>query len=70
MAVMLQGFYWDCAAKENKKGEWWNYLAAEIPMLGKKGSGFDSIWLPPFSKAANRAYKACASGGYYHTLIS
>lgn len=47
---MLQGFYWNCAVKERKKGEWWNY---EIPKLGKKGAGFASIWLPHFSKAAN-----------------
>jgi hypothetical protein len=36
MAVMMQGFYWDCAIKEDKKGEWWNYLNAEIPKLGKR----------------------------------
>lgn len=53
MAVMLQGFYWDCVLKEEKQGEWWNYLRAEAPKLGKKGAGFDAIWLPPFSKAAN-----------------
>ena len=53
MAVMMQGIYWDCAAKEEKLGEWWNFLNAEIPKLGKQGAGFDSIWLPPFSKAAN-----------------
>jgi alpha-amylase len=53
MAVMMQGFYWDCAVKEKKRGEWWNYLNEEIPKLGKRGVGFDSIWLPPFSKAAD-----------------
>ena len=53
MAVMMQGFYWDCAIKEHKKGEWWNFLNAEIPKLGKHGVGFDSIWLPPISKAAD-----------------
>ena len=53
MAVMLQGFYWDCATKEDKRGEWWKYLTAEVPRLGKKGAGFDSIWLPPISKAAD-----------------
>jgi hypothetical protein len=35
MAVMLQGFYWDCVLKEKKQGEWWNYLNAEVPKLGK-----------------------------------
>jgi alpha-amylase len=53
MAVMMQAFYWDCAVKEEKRGEWWNYLAAEIPKLGKQGAGFDSLWLPPISKAAD-----------------
>ena len=42
MAVMMQGFYWDCAKEENKLGEWWNYLAEEIPKLGKNGAGFNS----------------------------
>ena len=59
MAVMMQGFYWDCAIKEQKKGEWWNFLNAEIPKLGKHGVGFDSIWLPPISKAADSS-----SNGY------
>lgn len=54
MAVMMQGFYWDCIKEEDKLGEWWNYLAGEIPKLGKKGVGFDSIWLPPISKAADK----------------
>lgn len=53
MAVMMQGFYWDCAIKERKKGEWSNFLNEEIPKLGKHGAGFDSIWLPPISKAAD-----------------
>ncbi len=53
MAVMMQGFYWDCAIKERKKGEWSNFLNKEIPKLGKHGAGFDSIWLPPISKAAD-----------------
>lgn len=53
MAVMLHGFYWDCAKEENKLGEWWNYLAAEMPRLGKQGAGFDAIWLPPISKASD-----------------
>ncbi len=53
MAVMMQGFYWDCAVKEDKRGEWWNFLATQVPRLGKHGAGFDSIWLPPFSKASN-----------------
>jgi alpha-amylase len=50
---MLQAFYWDCFKKENKRGEWWNYLNGEIPKLGKKGVGFDALWLPPFCKSAS-----------------
>jgi alpha-amylase len=53
MAVMMQGFYWDCAKDENRLGEWWNYVAEKIPALGKQGVGFDSIWLPPISKGAD-----------------
>jgi len=41
MAVMMQGFYRDCAIKEEKKGEWWNFLNEEIAKLGKEGAGFD-----------------------------
>jgi alpha-amylase len=51
MAVMMQAFYWDCAVKEEKRGEWWNYLTEKIPALS--ASGFDSLWLPPISKAAD-----------------
>ena len=43
----------DCTIKERKKGEWWNFLNTEISKLGKHGAGFDSIWLPPISKAAD-----------------
>jgi alpha-amylase len=52
VAVMMQRFYWDCVVQEEKRDESWNYLTEEIPKLGKKGAGFDSIWLSPFSKAA------------------
>lgn len=51
MSVMLQAFYWDCAKEEGKEGEWWNAIADRIDSL--KRSGFDSIWLPPVSKAAS-----------------
>lgn len=51
MAVMLQAFYWDAPAKEDKVGEWWNHLAEKVPQLA--ASGFDALWLPPFCKAAN-----------------
>ena len=27
MAVMMQAFYWDAPSKENKLGDWWNFVA-------------------------------------------
>jgi alpha-amylase len=57
MAVMMQAFYWDAAAKENKVGEWWNNVAEKVPQL--KASGFDSLWLPPISKCPTQS-----SNGY------
>jgi len=51
MAVMMQAFYWDAPAKEDKRGEWWNNIAEKVPQLA--ASGIDSLWLPPFSKCAN-----------------
>jgi alpha-amylase len=51
MAVMMQAFYWDAPIKEDKKGEWWNFVAERVPQLA--ASGINSLWLPPFSKAAN-----------------
>jgi alpha-amylase len=57
MAVMMQAFYWDAAAKENKVGEWWNNVAEKVPQLS--ASGFDSLWLPPISKCPTQS-----SNGY------
>ncbi|QMV18844.1 DUF1939 domain-containing protein [Granulicella sp. 5B5] len=57
MAVMMQAFYWDAPAKENKVGEWWNYLAEKVPQLSD--SGFDALWLPPVSKCPTQS-----SNGY------
>lgn len=51
MAVMMQAFYWDAPIKEQKEGEWWNYLAEKAPELGK--AGINALWLPPFCKAAD-----------------
>ncbi len=51
MAVMMQAFYWDAPVKEDKRGEWWNFVAEKVPQLA--ASGIDSLWLPPFSKAGN-----------------
>jgi alpha-amylase len=50
MSVMLQAFYWDCPAREKKDYNWWSFVAEHIPALAK--SGFDAVWLPPVSKAA------------------
>src|ERR1039457_1503246 len=50
MSVMLQAFYWDCPAKEKQDHNWWNFVAEHIPDLEK--SGFNALWLPPISKAA------------------
>src|ERR1700751_1518924 len=51
MSVMLQAFYWDCPEKENKAGEWWNFVNEKLDLL--KAAGFNSLWLPPVSKAAS-----------------
>ena len=51
MSVMLQAFYWDSPAKENKVGEWWNVVAEKLESL--KAAGFNALWLPPVSKAAS-----------------
>ena len=51
MSVMLQAFYWDSPSKENRVGEWWNLVSEQIEILKKVG--FNSIWLPPVSKAAS-----------------
>jgi alpha-amylase len=48
---MMQAFYWDAPAKEEKQGEWWNFVAEKVPALA--ASGFSSLWLPPFSKATS-----------------
>ena len=50
MAVMLQAFYWDCPEKEDKAGEWWNFVTEKLESL--KAAGFNALWLPPVSKAA------------------
>ena len=57
MAVMMQAFYWDAAAKENKVGEWWNYVTEKVPELS--AVGFDALWLPPISKCPTQS-----SNGY------
>ena len=51
MAVMMQAFYWDAPIKENKRGEWWNCIREKVPQLA--ASGFNTLWLPPVSKAAD-----------------
>ena len=51
MGVLFQAFYWNCPAKENQDGTWWNFVAGKIPELQQ--AGFTALWLPPASKAAN-----------------
>ena len=36
MAVMMQAFYWDAPIKEQKEGEWWNFLVRKAPDVGKR----------------------------------
>ena len=50
MAVMMQAFYWDAPNKEQKEGEWWNFLAEKVEDLGK--AGINALWLPPICKGA------------------
>ena len=50
MAVMMQAFYWDAPIKEQKEGEWWNYLSEKAPSLA--AAGINALWLPPICKGA------------------
>ena len=50
MAVMMQAFYWDAPIKEQKEGEWWNFLSEKAPELA--AAGINALWLPPICKAA------------------
>ena len=51
MGVLMQAFYWDCPREEGHEGQWWNFIAAQAPLL--KTVGFTALWLPPASKAAS-----------------
>ncbi|MBN1562573.1 MAG: alpha-amylase [Anaerolineae bacterium] len=51
MGVMMQAFYWDCPREEDKAFQWWNLVCDRIPALARVG--FNTLWLPPASKAAN-----------------
>lgn len=48
--VMMQAFYWDVPAG----GTWWDSLSTKVDDWSN--AGFNSIWLPPASKAQNGAY--------------
>jgi len=50
MAVMMQAFYWDSPIKEQKEGEWWNFLSEKAPELA--AAGINALWLPPICKGA------------------
>jgi len=51
MGVLLQSFYWNCPALENRAGDWWNFISSKLPEL--RQAGFTALWLPPSAKAAN-----------------
>jgi len=50
MGVLMQAFYWDAPALENREAGWWDHLCSEIDSLAD--DGFTALWLPPASKAA------------------
>jgi alpha-amylase len=51
MGVLFQAFYWNCPQRENKEGQWWNFVSSKLPDLQQ--AGFTALWLPPAGKAAN-----------------
>jgi alpha-amylase len=51
MGVLMQAFYWNAPIVEQKEHQWWQEVAARIPML--REAGFTALWLPPVSKGAN-----------------
>jgi hypothetical protein len=50
MAVMMQGFYWDCAVKEDKRGEWWNFPNGEVPSSVVYSTIWERNWVGRRSK--------------------
>jgi alpha-amylase len=51
VGALMQAFYWDCPGLEGRDGNWWNHVKGQIPALAQ--IGFNALWLPPASKAAN-----------------
>ncbi|WP_172665899.1 starch-binding protein [Flammeovirga sp. OC4] len=49
--VILQGFHWEAA--DATKKDWWQNLNSKVGDISS--AGFDAIWLPPPSDAADRA---------------
>lgn len=49
--VILQGFHWEAA--DATKKDWWQNLNTKVGDISE--AGFDAIWLPPPSDAADRA---------------
>ncbi|WP_281616372.1 starch-binding protein [Flammeovirga sp. SubArs3] len=49
--VLLQGFHWEAA--DPAKKDWWQNLDSKVGEISN--AGFDAIWLPPPSDAADRA---------------
>lgn len=49
--VLLQGFHWEAA--DATKKDWWQNLNSKVGEISD--AGFDAVWLPPPSDAADRA---------------
>ncbi len=61
--VMLQGYFWEVI----DDGTWWNIVRNEVPLLGT--AGFDSFWLPPFTKTNDGGIARCGYEPYdYYDL--
>lgn len=52
MGVLMQGFYWDCAASEGRLENWWPFVEAKVDQLAD--AGITAIWLPPAHKCDYR----------------
>jgi DNA invertase Pin-like site-specific DNA recombinase len=52
-------FYWDAPIKENKRGEWWNFLAETVPQLAATGKHGDRDQFQKMFAAASRREFDC-----------
>jgi alpha-amylase len=60
---LMQAFYWDCPAAENKAGQWWQHLATQLPQLAQ--IGVTAVWLPPSAKSSHIDSMGYAPYDYY-----